>query len=81
MAKNSYGIHEHAVTASVESFDASLSDADFGVKSTSIEKATGKVSIADADVVVSAGRGLKAAQVLDVMTESIHSNLGCCISA
>ena len=59
LAKNSYGVHENVVTASTESFDAALSDADFGVKSTNIEKATGTVSIADADIVVSAGRGLK----------------------
>ena len=36
--------------ASTESFDAEVSDADFGVKSTNIEKATGKVTIADADI-------------------------------
>ena len=59
LAKNSYGIHENAVAATVESFDASVSDGDFGVKSTNVEKASGKVTIADADVVVSAGRGLK----------------------
>ena len=57
LAKNSYGIHENSVTASVESFDVSIGD--FGVTSTSIDKAVGKVTIADADVVVSAGRGLK----------------------
>tara|TARA_R110001632_G_scaffold6324_4_gene25807 strand:- start:20967 stop:21929 length:963 start_codon:yes stop_codon:yes gene_type:complete len=57
LAKNSYGIHENSVTASVESFEASIGD--FGVTSTSIDKAVGKVTIADADVVVSAGRGLK----------------------
>lgn len=59
LAKNSYGIHENVVTASVEGFDASISDGDFGVKSSKIEKASGAVTIADADVVVSAGRGLK----------------------
>jgi electron transfer flavoprotein alpha subunit len=59
LAKNSYGIYENAVSAVVESFDASLSDADFGVKSTNVEKASGAVTIADADTVVSAGRGLK----------------------
>ncbi len=59
LAKNSFGIFENEVSASVESFDPSFSDADFGVKSTKIEKASGAVTIADADVVVSAGRGLK----------------------
>ncbi len=57
VAKNSYGAHENAVSGNVESFDAAV--AELTVKSESIEKATGKVSIADADVVVSGGRGLK----------------------
>lgn len=59
LAKNSFGIFENEVSASINSFDPSFSDADFGVKSTKIEKASGAVTIADADVVVSAGRGLK----------------------
>jgi len=57
LAKNSYGVHESAASASVESFDATITES--GVASTNIEKATGKVTIADADVVVSGGRGLK----------------------
>lgn len=57
VAKNSYGAHESSVSGSAESFEASLPE--LGVKSESINKATGTVTIADADVVVSAGRGLK----------------------
>lgn len=57
VAKNSYGAHEKAVSGSAESFDATLPE--LGVKSENINRATGKVTIADADIVVSAGRGLK----------------------
>ena len=57
VAKNSYGAHENAVSGSTESFDAVLPE--LGVKSESISKASGTVSIADADIVVSAGRGMK----------------------
>ncbi|TCP23579.1 electron transfer flavoprotein alpha subunit apoprotein [Tenacibaculum skagerrakense] len=57
VAKNSYGAHENAVSGSTENFDASLPE--LGVSSVEINKASGKVTIADADVVVSAGRGLK----------------------
>ncbi|WP_422089533.1 electron transfer flavoprotein subunit alpha/FixB family protein [Tenacibaculum ovolyticum] len=57
VAKNSYGAHENVVSGVTESFDASLPE--LGVKSESINKATGVVSIADADIVVSAGRGMK----------------------
>jgi electron transfer flavoprotein alpha subunit len=59
LAKNSYGIFENASTATEEDFNPTIEDADFGVKVVSVEKVTGKVSIADADIVVSAGRGLK----------------------
>lgn len=57
VAKNSYGAHENTVSGSVESFDAALPE--LGIKSESMNRATGKVTIADADIVVSAGRGLK----------------------
>ena len=59
LAKNSYGIHENAVSGAAENFDAQISDADLRVKSVNVDRATGKVTIADADIVVSAGRGLK----------------------
>lgn len=59
VAKNSFGIHENPVSGTVQEMTVSLSDSDFEVKSEKIEKASGKVTIADADVVVSAGRGLK----------------------
>lgn len=59
LAKNSYGIFESASTLSEEDFNPSIQESDFGVKVTATEKGSGKVSIADAEVVVSAGRGLK----------------------
>jgi electron transfer flavoprotein alpha subunit len=57
VAKNSYGVHENPVSGTTEVFEATV--ADLGVTSVKVERATGKVTIADADVVVSAGRGLK----------------------
>ena len=59
LAKNSYGVFESTSAATEEDFIPSLNDADFNVKVESVEKSTGKVTIADADVVVSGGRGLK----------------------
>jgi electron transfer flavoprotein alpha subunit len=59
LSKNSYGIFENPVTTTQEDYSPAIGDNDFGVKVTSVEKASGKVSIADADIVVSAGRGLK----------------------
>ena len=57
LAKNSFGAHENIVTGSTESFDATIIDS--SVSSVKVERVTGKVTIADADTVVSAGRGLK----------------------
>lgn len=59
LAKNSYGVFENATSLSQEDFSPSIGDADFGVKVESVEKVSGKVTIADAEVVVSGGRGLK----------------------
>lgn len=59
LAKNSYGVFENASSLTQEDFSPSIGDADFGVKVENVEKVTGKVTIADAEVVVSGGRGLK----------------------
>ena len=59
LAKNSFGLIENSVDLNEEEFTPSLTDDDFKIKSTSVEKTSGKVTIADADIVVSGGRGLK----------------------
>ena len=59
IGKNSFGLVENAVSLTVENFSPALNDTDFNVKVESVEKSSGKVTIADADVVVSGGRGLK----------------------
>lgn len=59
LAKNSFGIIENASTMTEEDFAPSIGANDFGVKTESVDRATGKVTIADADIVVSAGRGMK----------------------
>src|SRR5690606_33395557 len=59
LAKNSFGLVEATGAAATEDFAPTLNDADFAVKVENIEKVTGKVTIADAEIVVSGGRGLK----------------------
>lgn len=58
VSNNAFGTHEHPTTVSTEVFTPSLGD-NFGTKSVEIDKVVGKATIADADVVVSGGRGLK----------------------
>ena len=57
LAKNSYGVHENPVSGTTETFEAAIIES--GIASEKVERVTGKVTIADADIVVSAGRGLK----------------------
>ena len=57
LSNNSFGLVESGGSASVEEFSPSIPDS--GVSVESVDKATDKVSIADAEIVVSGGRGLK----------------------
>jgi electron transfer flavoprotein alpha subunit len=57
VSKNTFGLHENKSNATSEDFSVTLPE--LGVHVESVDKATNKVSIADAEIVVSAGRGLK----------------------
>ena len=59
LAKNSYGIFESHSALTEETFNPTIAENDFDIKVESVEKGSGKVSLADADIVVSGGRGLK----------------------
>jgi len=75
LAKNSYGVFENTSSLTEEDFSPSIGDNDFGVKVQSVEKSSGKVTIADAEVVVSGGRGLKGPENWG-MLEELASVLG-----
>jgi electron transfer flavoprotein alpha subunit len=75
LAKNSYGLFETASTLTEEDFNPTIGENDFGVKVESVEKGSGKVSIADAEIVVSAGRGLKGPENW-AMIEELATVLG-----
>ncbi len=60
IAKNSFGLKENPVEGTVENFEPHVDPALFEeFKVLSVEKATGKVSLSDAEIIVSGGRGLK----------------------
>lgn len=57
VSNNAFGLVETSGSATAEDFSPSIPE--LGVKVESVDKATDKVTIADAEIVVSAGRGLK----------------------
>ena len=59
LANNAYGVVENTGSAKVEAFSPSLGEGDFKLKSLEVDRVVGKATIADADIVVSGGRGLK----------------------
>ncbi len=75
LAKNSYGIIENNVALTEEDFNPNIDAASLNVKVTAVEKSSGKISIADADTVVSGGRGLKGPENWG-MIEELASVLG-----
>lgn len=59
LLQNSFGIFENSVTPEITAFAPVLNDSEFKVSVKEVNKVTGKVLLTDAEVVVSAGRGLK----------------------
>ena len=80
LTPNSYGIEEQGGTAAVESFDFDINAEDLGLKSISIDKTTGKISLTEAELVVSAGRGLKGAEnwgMIEELAEVLGAATAC----
>ncbi|WP_445734838.1 electron transfer flavoprotein subunit alpha/FixB family protein [Mariniflexile sp.] len=73
VSNNSFGLVENKGNATAEDFSLSISE--LGVKVESVDKASNKVSIADAEIVVSAGRGMKGPENWG-MIEELASVLG-----
>ncbi len=78
LSSNAYGVHENPVDSSVEGF--SPEKVDSGIKVQSVDKAGGTVSIADADIVVSGGRGLKGPEnwgMIEELAEVLGAATAC----
>ncbi|SHJ05908.1 electron transfer flavoprotein alpha subunit apoprotein [Mesonia phycicola] len=75
VAKNAYGLKENETSITVEDFNPTLDESDFTIHVESVDKATDKVTIADAEIVVSAGRGLKGPENWE-MIENLAETLG-----
>jgi electron transfer flavoprotein alpha subunit len=78
IAKNSFGLVENFVSGSTEEFNPTLVES--GLTSISVDRSTGKVTIADADIVVSAGRGLKGPEnwgMIEELAEILGAATAC----
>jgi len=59
VSNNAFGTIENSTSMQEEAFEPTLDNSAFNTKSVNVDKVVGEVTIADADIVVSAGRGLK----------------------
>ena len=80
IAKNAYGLKESPANAAAENFSPELNPHDFDMKIVSVDKATDKVTIADAEIVVSGGRGLKGPEnwgMIEELAEILGAATAC----
>jgi len=80
LSNNSFGLRENQGNATAEEFSPALSEADFSVNVINVDKAKDKVTIADADIVVSGGRGLKGPEnwgMIEDLAETLGAALAC----
>ena len=78
LAKNSFGIEENPVEGQSENKEVEIVVSN--VASEKIDKAVGKVTIADAEIVVSAGRGLKGPEnwnMVEDLAEVLNAATAC----
>lgn len=80
LSKNAFPLKENKTELSSENFEPSLSGEDFSVKVKSVDKATDKITIADAEIVVSGGRGLKGPEnwgMIEELAEVLGAATAC----
>ncbi|MDX1278401.1 electron transfer flavoprotein subunit alpha/FixB family protein [Oceanihabitans sediminis] len=78
VSNNSFGLVESEGSATAEDFSPSIPE--INVKVESVDKATDKVSIADAEIVVSAGRGMKGPEnwgMIEELAEVLGAATAC----
>jgi electron transfer flavoprotein alpha subunit len=73
LSNNSFGLTENSVDSAIEELNLEIQKSNLNVDSS--EKVSGQISIADADIVVSAGRGLKGPENWNLI-EDLAGTLG-----
>lgn len=80
LSNNAFGQHENKVALEIEDFNPVLDNSIFSVKSIEVDKVVGKATIADADIVVSGGRGLKGPEnwgMIEELAEVLGAATAC----
>ena len=80
LAKNAFGVVENETSSIQENFSPAISEDDLLTKVTALEKSNDKITIADADIVVSAGRGLKGPEnwgMIEELAETLGAATAC----
>ncbi len=78
--QNSYKLEENPVDFSTEELSVEIPDGLFGAKPTEVVKNSDKLSVTDADIIVSAGRGLKGPEnwgMIEEMAEILGAATAC----
>ncbi|SKB36060.1 electron transfer flavoprotein subunit alpha/FixB family protein [Daejeonella lutea] len=66
---NSYQVNESPVEATIEDFNPEINNSDLRIEVTNVVRATDKIALPDAELVVSAGRGLKGPENWNIIEE------------
>lgn len=80
VSSNAYGVHENETEIQVENYQTEVAIGEVGVHVESVDKNTDKVSIADAEIVVSGGRGLKGPEnwhLIENLAETLGAATAC----
>ena len=78
LSNNSFGTVVNIIDSKIEEFEATLTDKKIELKS--VDNVSGKISIADADIVVSGGRGLKGPEnwnLIEELAETLGAATAC----
>ncbi len=78
LANNAYGVNENSTSVNIETFSPELTNSNS--ETISVDKATDKVTIADAEIVVSAGRGMKGPEnwgMIEELAEILGAATAC----
>ena len=80
LTPNSFHINTGDGAASIESFSPSFADTDFNSSSKETKKTSGKIALTEAEIVVSAGRGLKGPEnwgMIEQLAELLGAATAC----